>query len=138
MSYNWKVWAQWPKIVVDIDPLELRKPTVKPDLPVHADVGDVIRSLIKKLPNSGLDPEKEWLTWCKDKKDRYPVVIQGVLGTKRTGEPLLFRSALSKFLPEGQIHCHRERFSVRVYLSGSFYKKGSDSLQQLRLRLHGV
>ncbi len=104
VSYNWKSFARAAyKIVVDIDPLELQKPTVKPDLPVHADVGDVIRSLIKALPNSGLSSKKEWLAWCKDKKDRYPVVLKEYWKRSELVNPYCFVFALSKFLTEGQI-----------------------------------
>src|SRR5690349_18244989 len=46
VSYAWEHFARGAyKIIVDIDPLELQKPTVKPDLAVAADVADVVRLL---------------------------------------------------------------------------------------------
>ncbi len=47
VSYAWKHFAHHAfKIVVDIDAAELKKPTVKPDLPVHADVKQVLGELL--------------------------------------------------------------------------------------------
>ncbi|MBQ2257858.1 MAG: thiamine pyrophosphate-binding protein, partial [Lachnospiraceae bacterium] len=44
ISYNYKEFAKRAyKIVVDIDEAELRKPTVKVDLPIHADLKDVMK-----------------------------------------------------------------------------------------------
>ena len=36
------------KIIVDIDPTELKKPTIKPDMPINADVKDIINKNEKK------------------------------------------------------------------------------------------
>ena len=104
ISYNWQSFAREAfKIIVDIDPLELQKPTVKPDLPIHADVSELIRSLVKALPNDGLPAKKEWLDWCTIRKNRYPVVLKEYWERKELVNPYCFVAALCKFLPEGQI-----------------------------------
>ena len=47
VSYNWASFAREAyKIWVDIDPVELQKPNVKPDLPVVADLKDLIPALL--------------------------------------------------------------------------------------------
>lgn len=59
------------KIVVDIDPRELKKPTVKPDMAVNADVSD----LLDKLLAQDYDPAAEhaaWVKWCRDLVERFP------------------------------------------------------------------
>lgn len=62
------------KIIVDIDEKELKKPTIKPDMPVHADVKSVLQGMLQKE----YDPQtkhKDWLNWCKKLLDDYPVVL---------------------------------------------------------------
>jgi len=53
------------KIVVDADSNELKKPTVKIDIPVCADVADFIDALNKRNFNCGLDTKKTWLNYCE-------------------------------------------------------------------------
>lgn len=63
------------KIIVDIDPRELSKPTIRPDMPINADVKD----LIQKLLSCEFTPEKkheEWLSWCQDLVKRYPAACE--------------------------------------------------------------
>jgi len=73
ISYNWRSFAPHAyQIMVDIDDLELKKPTVKPDLPVHADVAAVVRELLNLSYRSN---HEEWLAWCKVRQQKYPVVL---------------------------------------------------------------
>lgn len=62
------------KIVVDIDPAELKKPTISPDLPICCDVKEFISALNNQtyVPN----PQHEnWLAWCRRIYAKYPVVL---------------------------------------------------------------
>lgn len=62
------------KIIVDIDSRELAKPTVRPDMPVHADVKQFMQALI----NEEYNPPKRhiaWLEWCRKQLIKYPVVL---------------------------------------------------------------
>jgi acetolactate synthase-1/2/3 large subunit len=103
ISYNWKSFAREAyKIVVDIDPVELKKPTVRPDMPVHADVGNFIKTLLKELPEDGLPLKTDWVEWCRARKERYPVVLKEYWEGKEVN-PYCFVDALSRQLPEGQI-----------------------------------
>jgi len=52
------------KIVVDIDSNELKKPTIKIDMPICADVADFIRILNKLDIDCKLDQKKVWLSYC--------------------------------------------------------------------------
>ena len=73
VSYNWTSFARHAeKIWVDIDEAEFRKPFVKADLEIVADVGDFIRGL------SCLAQEKPvrachdaWIAWCQQINQRY-------------------------------------------------------------------
>ncbi|MBM3558287.1 MAG: thiamine pyrophosphate-binding protein, partial [Alphaproteobacteria bacterium] len=76
-GYNEKTFAREAKrIVVDIDPRELAKPTLRPDLPIAADVGAVIRGLLAALGNVQRSPKLDaWVAKCRDWQRRYPVVL---------------------------------------------------------------
>ena len=104
IGYSWETFAREAfKIVVDIDPLELNKPTIRPDLPICANVIDVIKSLTDKLSNQSLPPKQDWLNWCLIRKKSYPVVLKEYWLLKDYINPYCFFDTLSKHLPEGQI-----------------------------------
>jgi len=74
VSYNWKYFARNAyKIQVDVDPAELKKPTVIPDLPIVADAKDFLLELERQLGSVSLDsaPHNDWLDWCRERVQRY-------------------------------------------------------------------
>lgn len=74
VSYNWDSFTrQAVRIIVDIDPGELCKHTVKGDISVLADAGAFIQRMIGAFPK-GLE-RKEWLHWCLERKQKYPIVL---------------------------------------------------------------
>jgi acetolactate synthase-1/2/3 large subunit len=78
VSYNWKDFARAAyKIQVDIDPAELDKPTVKPDLGIRADLGDFLRELERQAVARQFDATQSatWLAWCRERVARYPAVL---------------------------------------------------------------
>jgi acetolactate synthase-1/2/3 large subunit len=77
VSYNWKDFARNAyKIQVDIDPAELRKPTVQADLPVAADLKIFLEEMSRQIDAAVFrsQPHEEWLAWCRHRVSRYPVV----------------------------------------------------------------
>lgn len=76
VSYNWASFAREAyKIWVDIDPLELQKPTVRPDLPVVADLAELLPAMLD-APYAGPTPaHREWLAWAKQRVARFPAVL---------------------------------------------------------------
>jgi acetolactate synthase-1/2/3 large subunit len=103
-SFNWKAFARAAfKIVVEIDPLELMKPTVHPDLPIHGNVADWVRALREALSPEGLPIKEEWLSWCRKRKERYPAVLKEYWERKERVNPYCFIDVLNRHLPEGQI-----------------------------------
>ena len=87
VGYNWKTWARAAEAYViynDIDAEELKKPTVHVDMPVHADVRDLLEKLELVLDEEEFDPnggakDKEavdwWIRRCQEWKEKYPVVL---------------------------------------------------------------
>jgi acetolactate synthase-1/2/3 large subunit len=76
-GYAWNSFARTAyKIWVDIDPPELSKPTVKPDLPIVADVGNFLLELDRQLPGSNWKKDQfaDWLAWCQERVKHYPPV----------------------------------------------------------------
>lgn len=63
------------KIIVDIDPRELAKPTIKPDMPVNADVKDFIQKLLE-LEYTPEERHKQWLAWCQNLVRKYPAACE--------------------------------------------------------------
>ena len=58
-------------VVVDIDPNELKKQTLKPDLPLALDAGRFIRECLSLLPAS-LPPYSLWLERCREWRLKFP------------------------------------------------------------------
>lgn len=61
------------KIIVDIDPRELQKPTLCPDMPVCADVKELLEAMLSEA----YEPQechRAWTAWCRDLVKTYPAV----------------------------------------------------------------
>jgi acetolactate synthase I/II/III large subunit len=102
ISYNYKDFAKSAyKIIVDIDENELKKPTLKPDIPIHADVKDVIRSLNLELPGKDLGDKRKWLAWCRNINQKYPAVLTKYYAKKTPVNPYVFIEKLFDQLKEG-------------------------------------
>lgn len=91
------------KIAVDVDPAELRKPTIKIDCPVNADVGHFIRALDKRLKSSRLPVRSAWLSWCQERMRRYPAVSPEPDQQRRPVNPYVFCAILSECLDAGDV-----------------------------------
>ena len=73
ISYNYKAFAPNAfKIVVDIDKNELQKPTIKVDLPIWANLKDVIIDLCS---HSSFSEHAQWLDWGRNINIKYSVVL---------------------------------------------------------------
>lgn len=76
VSYNWTSFARAAfKIWVDIDATELQRPNVKPDMPVVADLADLLPSMLSQANGGIAGKHQDWLDWSKERKRRFPVVI---------------------------------------------------------------
>ena len=82
VSYNWGFFARHAfKIQVDVDPAELDKPMVRPDLAIAADAREFLEALERGMdargwpaPGAGgLKQHADWRAWCRTRRERYPV-----------------------------------------------------------------
>lgn len=62
------------KIIVDIDKRELEKPTIRPDMPIHADVKDLISRLLT-IDYISQAEHQRWLKWCRELVVKYPATL---------------------------------------------------------------
>ena len=91
ISYNKHQFAKNAyKIAVDIDENELRKPTVNVDMPIHADVKTVMKSLADSKYTADNDDHKRWLAWCKEINEKYPATLSSYYDTKTPMNPYAF------------------------------------------------
>ncbi len=104
VSFNWKVFARAAKkVVVDIDPAELKKPTVIPDLPIAADAKEFLEILEKELAGIKLPNWQGWNEWCQERKRRYPIVLPENSDDIGGVDLYYFMHTLSEVLPEGSV-----------------------------------
>jgi len=61
-------------IMIDVDEAELTKQGVKVDLPVRADVKEVIIGLLDKLDGVTLPDYSDWVEICNNYKKKYPLI----------------------------------------------------------------
>jgi len=100
ISYDWANYAsRAKKIIVDIDPAELVKPTLKPDLPVNVDVKNFISGLLAALPSGGIGDFSGWLAWCRERCRKYPVMLEEYSRLKTKVNPYHFMETLTRMLP---------------------------------------
>lgn len=87
------------KIIVDIDPRELIKPTIRPDMPVQADVKDFISALLKE-DYSQAEQHAPWLKWCRDLVKRFPAAEEKYRKKEGKLNPYVFIDYLFQTLNE--------------------------------------
>ncbi len=87
------------KAVVDIDPRELIKPTVKADLPIQADVKEFLNAMqsqdYEPIPSHG-----KWRKWCRDLLEKYPAAKADYYGKTAQINPYVFIDKLFGELDE--------------------------------------
>lgn len=103
VSYNWRSFApKARRIMVDIDAAELDKPTLSIDEKIHADLATFLPSLHKAT--AGWRPTHEgWLSWCKERLSRYPVVLPEYWHKPEPVNPYCFVERLFEQLREGDV-----------------------------------
>lgn len=100
VGYNYKTFArEAKKIMVDIDEVELRKPSLKPDLPIIADAKEFIVELLAQIEcdNKELNTS-DWIKRCQQWKAKYPVVLPEYKEIKKGVNSFYFVDVLSEKL----------------------------------------
>ena len=97
-SYNWQNFGNRAvKVIVDIDRAELNKPTLKPDIPVQADIKSFCEILLTMVNKTSVPDFSAWMTWTKERLLRYPSVLTE-FKTSREIHPYYFVKRLTELL----------------------------------------
>ncbi|MDM5281346.1 thiamine pyrophosphate-binding protein [Paenibacillus silvae] len=125
ISYNYKTYAQHAyKIIVDIDENELKKPTISPDLPIHANVKDVISNLNGVVRTEDFTHHQEWLSWCREVNAKYPAVLPSYYLKKAPINPYVFIDELFDKLVEDECIIAGNGTACVVTFQAAKIKKG--------------
>ncbi len=75
-GYAFKSFARAAyKIWVDVDSAELNKPTIKPDMPINAELRDFFKEMQSQLGDWDTSQHAKWLAWCRELNEKYPAVL---------------------------------------------------------------
>ncbi len=76
VGFNYKTWAKDAFVIVnDIDPEELKKPTIHAEMKVLGDAKELLEKLDERLTDTLFNGEG-WLKRCRGWKEKYPVVTK--------------------------------------------------------------
>lgn len=103
ISYNYHDFAKnAEKIVVDIDENELKKPTVKVDLPVCADVKEMLQAMLQAEYTPSDPGHHGWNAWCHGIHQKYPATLPEYYEQAEPMNPYVFITEMSKYLSEDE------------------------------------
>jgi len=122
VGYDYKDFAPHAKkVIVDVDPEELKKPSIVPDIPVLADAALFIERLAAKLAGF-THPNQAWVDQTQSWKRNYPVDLPEYLKEKEGINSYHFMTAFSEKMAEGDLflldtgscfHVHAQAFRVK-------------------------
>ena len=125
VSYNWKSFAPNAfKVGVDIDELELDKPTCKLDLKIHSPLQDFMRLFNIELERFSTLNFSKWLKWGKERLLKYPVCLEEYWDIKQKVNPYCFVDELFKNLNENEIVVCADGTACVTTFQGMKVKKG--------------
>ncbi len=127
VSYNFENFADKAyKIVVDIDEAELQKPLVKPDMPVCADLADIISQMLNQVQSFKINENnKKWLNFCQNLKEKYSFKNRQEQVQKGTViEPYHFTYVLTKCMKENDIAILANGSACVCTFQNAIIKKG--------------
>ena len=123
-GYNFDGFASAAcKIMVDIDEAELHKINVRPDLPICADAGDFIRTLLKHKDLIIKEDRSAWFSYGNRLKEKYPIVRPEYWEQKELVNTYCLLERISEYMTADD-----------VYVSGSSGSCIDISMQTFRVK----
>ena len=124
ISYNWENFAPNATIaMIDIDAAELKKPTLRIDVSIHADLSEAVPQLLQ-ASREWKPHHHEWLAWCKERLVRYPVVTAAMKQEKEGVNPYYFMEQLFALLKEDEIIACADGTACVTAFQAAVIKKG--------------
>ncbi|TGU70051.1 thiamine pyrophosphate-binding protein [Geomonas terrae] len=125
VSYGWQTFARAAyKVVVDIDPAELAKPTVRPDLAIRADAKGFCLEMLRQVAGTRFPDFGTWRDWCAERRRRYPAVLPEQQSATGLVNPYHFIQVLTEQLPEDAIVVAGNGTACVVLFQAAKVKKG--------------
>ncbi len=112
------------KVVVDIDPAELKKPTIYPDIAINSNSKDFILEMLSQLKDYYPRDISDWKSKIKYWKEKYPVVLQEYKNTKGSVNTYYFTDILSNELNEDDVVLTDMGMSFQCVMQAFKIKKG--------------
>lgn len=113
------------KIMVDIDPAEIRKMRTPIHLPVVADAGEFLRELLRQADKVRPVDRSGWINWCQVRKEKYPLVLPQHRAQKGAVSMYHFSEVLSDELEENDVIASSSSgFHAEIFLLCFQVKKG--------------
>jgi len=104
VSYNTDAFARDAyRAMVDIDRTELYKPTVFPNMRVHADAKLFIEEMLSVIGSKPLKPKQSWIKWCRERKATLPTILDDNPGNGKYVNSYVFTDELFKLLKPGSL-----------------------------------
>ena len=120
VSYNWASFARGARVtMVDVDAAELSKPTLSLHRAVHADLRDFF-----KAARPAASDRAGWITWCRERAERWPVVSDNQRGGDGPANPYAFVEALFDALDEGDVVVTGDGTACVVTFQAAALKRG--------------
>lgn len=89
------------RMVIDVDENELKKPTLRIDVPVCADIRTVIHDLQTVSFDLDLENKQEWLAYCRELRERYPIYQEKFnVPHEHQVNPYYFAQHLKKYIAD--------------------------------------
>ncbi len=124
IGYNWHAFARAAyTVMIDSDRAELSKPTLSIDLPIHADLAEAL-ALLDRAEYQPKPAHREYLAWCRDRVDRYPVVLPEYWKSDEPVNPYCFVQALFDELKESDVVVVADGTACVVTFQAADLKKG--------------
>ena len=103
IGYNYSSIARCAcKIMVDIDEAELKKPTFRPDIAIHADAGDFLDKMLSELSDD-IKSSADWLKYCRELRKRYPVTTAEHRAVNQYVSSYVLPEIISRYCRENSI-----------------------------------
>lgn len=104
VSYLFKAFAREAyRIVVDVDPAELKKPTIYPNMAVHCDAKLMLEEMARQLKEQPVTAKQAWIDWCRERRRRYPSVTEAWRAQKGYVNSFHFADTLTRASSAGDV-----------------------------------
>lgn len=106
VSFAYESWAREAyKIMIEIDPAEIKKPTLNIDMPIQSDIKEFLtkfNEVLEKDYNNISFDYSEWIEICNNWKNKYPVCDESKYNQKNKVNVYAFLDSLSNNIIENE------------------------------------